>query len=126
MLIEPRKYGVKKDKEIPRLDSFKLTVTDIMIGNTEAVQYKWIDKDGNPVAKFTTFEHWDGKNICDLKVYTKYRKRGYSYQLLDYATKRLRCKALAVRKENEIAKHTYSKYGFRVVDQDDKYYYMYK
>lgn len=112
-------------KSIPRLESFKLEITDVMLGKTKGTQYKWVDSNGNPVAKFTTFEWWDGLNISDLRVYARYRNRGYSYQLLDYATKKLGCKALAVRRDNEIAKHVYTKYGFRIVDEDCDYYYMY-
>lgn len=110
---------------VPKLESFRLEISTVMLGKTEGTQYKWFDNTGRPVAKFITFEWWDGKNISDLRVYSRYRNRGYSYQLLDYATKRLGCKALAVRKGNEIAKHVYDKYGFKVVDQDCDYYYMY-
>lgn len=83
-----------------------------------------MDKQNNPVAQLTTFEWWDGKNIENLKVYDDYKKKGLSYQLLDYAVNKLNCKALAVDKDNEIAKHIYDKYGFKVVDQDTNRYYM--
>lgn len=111
-------------KEVPKLTSFKLLVSDVMLGETQGTKYMWIDDNGEPVAKFITFDWWDGKNISDLRIYYKYRKKGYSYQLLDYATKRIGCKALAVRRDNDIARHTYEKYGFRIVDQDEKLYYM--
>lgn len=59
-------------------------------------------------------------------VYPKYRKQGLSYQVLDYATKTVGCKNLAVSKSNKIAKHTYDKYGFKTTEQDSDYYYMSK
>lgn len=124
MLFKPLKFNIRDKKDVPRLEDLKMTVTTTTKGKSKITYYTWWDN-GQSVAKFGTFDWWDGKNICDLMVYEKYRKRGYSYQLLDYATKQLGCKALAVEKDNKIARHVYEKYGFKKVDADDRYYYMY-
>lgn len=105
------------------LDRYEMTEEDIMLGDTKAKMYKWTDN-GEPVAQFTVFDWWDGKNIENLLVQEKYRGQGLSYHLLDYATKELGVVNLAVKKDNDIAKHVYDKYGFKVVDEDDDLYYM--
>ena len=107
-----------------KLEKFRMSKINTKIGKTKAILYKWYDSNNDPVAKFRVFDWWDGKYIEDLLVYNKYRGMGYSYDLLDYATKTLKCNALSVEKTNKIAKHVYDKYGFKVVDEDDKYYYM--
>ena len=112
----------KNDKE--SIHVFNMKETNIMLGKTPAKSYEWTDKEGKLVAKFHTFDWWDGKNIEDLKVSDQYKGRGYSYQLLDYATKELGVRNLAVDKTNTIAKHVYDKYGFKIVDQDDTRLYM--
>lgn len=111
-------------KDNIKLDSFKMTITEVDLSGTLGSQYKWIDTQNNPVATFTTFDWWDGKNIENLKVYDTYKKKGLSYQLLDYAIKKLGCKFLAVDKGNEVAKHIYDKYGFKVSEEDENKYYM--
>ena len=79
---------------------------------------------GNLVGHFNTFEWWDGINLEDLEVLPEYRGRGYSYRLLDFATKKLNVEYLAVEKNNEVALHVYKKYGFTIVGEDAKYWYM--
>ena len=95
-----------------------------MLKGTLATQYEWTDKDGNLVAEFKTWDWWDGINVSDLEIHGEYRGKGLSYQLLDYAVIKCGVKNLAVRKTNDVAKHVYDKYGFKVVDQDDDMYYM--
>lgn len=107
-----------------KLSDFKMFITKVDLNGTSGIQYKWKDDKNNLVAKFTTFEWWDGKNIEDLAVADDYKGKGLSYQLLDYATIELNCKCLAVDKDNKIAKHIYDKYGFKVVDEDNNRYYM--
>jgi hypothetical protein len=107
-----------------KLSDFKMSTKNVDLNGTPGVQYNWKDSKGNLVAKFTTFKWWDGKNIEDLAVSNNYKKKGLSYQLLDYATKELNCKHLAVDKDNKIAKHVYDKYGFKIADQDNNRYYM--
>lgn len=107
-----------------KLTDFNLSKTKIMINKTHAISYKWIDSKGSKVAQFDIFDWWDGENIHNLEVFGKYKGKGLSYQLLDYATKKCGAKNLAVRKNNEIAKHVYDKYGFKVVSQDQNHYYM--
>ena len=115
------KWGVRKTN---KLKSFELTEKKVDLNGTPAKQYTWSDRDGETVAEFKTFNWWDGKNLCDLEVSTKYRKQGLSYELLDYATMKLGCKNLAVEKNNSIAKHVYDKYGFEVTEEDGDRYYM--
>lgn len=130
--VKGMKWGVRRTKEQlgyksnSKLSSenFSMKKKNIKLGNTPAVSYKWFDTDGSPVARFNVFDWWDGKNIEDLFVYDKYKGRGYSYQLLDYATKKIGVKNLSVRKDNTIAKHVYDKYGFKTTYEDKDYYYM--
>lgn len=101
----------------------KMTSHNIRLGKTPGIKYIW--KDGETViAEFTVFDWWDGKNIENLKINPAYRKRGLSYELLDYAVKTLNVNSLAVAKDNHIAKHVYDKYGFKKTDEDSEYYYM--
>lgn len=116
---------MNKDKQYS-LSDFNMTSTKVKLGKTPAAKYQWFDHKGNAVAKFTVFNWWDGKNIEDLRVYAQYKNHGLSYQLLDYATKKLGVKSLAVEKSNTRAKHVYDKYGFKVTETDEKYYYMSK
>lgn len=122
-ILESSLYG-EVHKNTIKLSNFKMSIKEIDLFGIPAIQYKWTDDKGSLVAKFTTFKWWDGKNIENLKVYAGYRKNGLSYQLLDYAVHELNCKCLAVDKDNEIAKHVYDKYGFKVVAQDKNKYYM--
>lgn len=66
----------------------------------------------------------DIKCIQALEVFGKYKGKGISYYLLDIATKELGAKSLTVRKTNEIAIHTYKKYGFKI-NKDKSTEYMY-
>ena len=120
--VKGMKWGVRKDHE--PMTKFNLKTSKVMLGKTPGVKYEWTDKNSKPVAKFTTFDWWDGKNIEDLKVYDQYKGNGYSYQLLDYATKKLGVRNLSVRKDNAIAKHVYDNYGFKTTYQDNDLYYM--
>ena len=110
-------------KTSTNLDNYDLSEKDIKLGDTPAKEYLWYDGD-NLVAKLHTFDWWDGLNIEDLKVEPKYRGQRLSYDLLDFATKELGAKNLAVAKDNDIAKHVYNKYGFKVTEEDNNYYYM--
>lgn len=113
-----------EEKSSIKLSNFKMSSKKVDLNGTSGTQYEWKDNKDNLVAKFTTFEWWDGENIEGLVVTDDYKKKGLSYQLLDYATKELGCKCLDVDKNNKIAKHVYDKYGFKVVDYDDDLYYM--
>ena len=108
-------------KEFMNLD---VTTKQMMLGKTPSIQYTWHTNNGDIVAEFKIWNWWDGKNVSDLEIREKYRGLGLSYQLLDYATKRCGAINLAVEKSNTIAKYIYDKYGFRVTDEDDEYYYM--
>ena len=114
-------YEYLTNKEFRNLD---VTTKQMMLGKTPSTQYIWRTNDGDVVAEFKIWDWWDGKNVSDLKISEKYRGLGLSYQFLDYATKRCGAKNLAVKKSNTIAQHIYYKYGFRVTDENDLYYYM--
>lgn len=105
------------------ISDYNVVEKDIKLGNTPAKEYLWFDGD-NKVAQLHVFDWWDGLNIEDLEISPEYRGQGLSYKLLDFATKELGAKNLAVAKDNKIAKHTYDKYGFKVTDEDEDYYYM--
>lgn len=109
------------DKELGNLD---VTAQHVMLGEVPAIQYKLHTKSGDRAAEFKIWDWWDGKNISDFEISEKYRGLGLSYKLLDYATKKCGAKNLSVKKSNTIAKYVYDKYGFRVTDEDDEYYYM--
>ena len=108
-------------KDFRNLD---VTTKQMMLGKTPSTQYIWRTNNGDIVAEFKIWNWWDGKNVSDLEIREKYRGLGLSYQLLDYATKRCGARNLAVKKDNTIAQHIYYKYGFRVTDENDLYYYM--
>lgn len=119
----PEELGHKKIKT-ESLDSFKMSKEKVMLGKTPAVLYEWKDSDGKLVAEFKIWNWWDGINVSDLEIHGDHKGKRLSYQLLDYATKELGARNLAVKKDNEIAKHVYNKYGFMITDQDDEMYYM--
>ena len=114
-------YEYLTNKEFRNLD---VTTKQMMLGKTPSIQYIWRTNNGDIVAEFKIWNWWDGKNVSDLEIRKKYRGLGLSYQLLDYATKRCGAINLAVEKSNTIAKYIYDKYGFRVTDENDLYYYM--
>lgn len=73
----------------------------------------WLDGK-NPVAvvvvrKESEIYTW----ITSIDIFPRYRGYGLSYQILDYATKKMGANCLTVAKDNEIAKKVYDKYGFR-------------
>lgn len=78
----------------------------------------WYDGD-ELVATLRIREQW----VCNLFVSPRYRKQGLSYDLLDIATIFGGSK-LYVRKTNQIALHTYQKYGFKIFDEDDEFIFM--
>lgn len=106
------------------INNFCLTTNKVMLGETLATQYIWTDENGNKVAEFKIWDWWDGINVSDLEVYGEHRRKGLSYQLLDYAVVKCGARNLAVCKTNSIAKHVYEKYGFKIVEQDDDMNYM--
>jgi len=120
--VKGQKWGIIRQKS--QLDSLSMTKTKVKVGNIPAEEYVWHDKNGKKVAELKTWDWWDGKNISDLEIAPAYRGQRYSYQLLDYATKKLGVKNLAVEKTNTIAKHVYDVYGFKETDSDNRYYYM--
>ena len=111
-------------KDIEELRNLNMATQQVMLGKTPSIQYTWHTNNGDIVAEFKIWDWWDGKNISDLEICEKYRGFGLSYQLLDYATQRCGAKNLAVKKNNAIAKHVYTKYGFQPVDEDEENYYM--
>lgn len=87
--------------------------------------YMWLDKD-NLVAQVGSCEYLDDgtKWIVSLDIMKDYKGHGLSKQILDFATKTMKCKYLSVDKNNKLAKMIYDQYGFKVYYEDDKMYYM--
>lgn len=78
----------KGEREIRNLN---MTTKRVMLGKIPSIQYKWHTKNGDPVAEFKIWDWWDGKNVSDLEISENYKGLGLSYQLLDYATKKMWC-----------------------------------
>ena len=123
-LAESEEQILHRRELIKELKNLNMTTKKVMLGDNPSTQYIWRTNNGDIVAEFKIWNWWDGKNVSDLEISEKYRGLGLSYQLLDYATKRCGAINLAVEKNNTIAKYVYDKYGFRVTDEDDEYYYM--
>lgn len=119
-----RNINNSKGNNFLKLKDLSMSKNKIILGKTPAMLYRWRDENDELVAEFKIWNWWDGINLSDLKITKKYRGNNLSYQLLDYATKNLGVKNLAVNKNNKIAKHVYDKYGFKVVDEDNELYYM--
>lgn len=87
--------------------------------------YLWLDND-QLVCTVGSCKYRDDstKWIVSLEVMPKYKGYGLSRQILDFAVKTMKCKYLSVNKSNEIAKHVYDKYGFKVYQESDTMYYM--
>lgn len=87
--------------------------------------YMWMDND-KLVCMVGSCEYTDDhtKWIVSLEVTKEYKGYGLSEQVLDYAVKCMDCKYLSVNKNNQIAKHIYDKYGFKVYEESDTMYYM--
>ena len=124
ILAESEGNITSKKENVKEITDLILITKQMMLGKTPSTQYIWRTNNGDIVAEFKIWDWWDGKNVSDLKISEKYRGLGLSYQLLDYATRRCGAINLAVEKSNTIAKYVYDKYGFRVTDENDEYYYM--
>ena len=87
--------------------------------------YMWFDKE-NLVAQVGSCEYLDDgtKWIVSLDIMKDYKGHGLSKQILDFATKTMKCKYLSVDKNNKLAKMIYDQYGFKVYYEDDNMYYM--
>ena len=87
--------------------------------------YMWFDNE-NLVAQVGSCEYLDDgtKWIVSLDIMKDYKGHGLSKQILDFATKIMKCKYLSVDKNNKLAKMIYDQYGFKVYYEDDKMYYM--
>lgn len=123
-LAESEEQILHRRELIKELKNLNMTIKKVMLGDNPSTQYIWRTNNGDIVSEFKIWNWWDGKNVSDLEIREKYRGLGLSYQLLDYATKRCGAINLAVEKSNTIAKYIYDKYGFRVTDENDLYYYM--
>lgn len=87
--------------------------------------YMWFDNE-NLVAQVGYCEYLDDgtKWIVSLDIMKNYKGHGLSKQILDFATKTMKCKYLSVDKNNKLAKMIYDQYGFKVYYEDDDLYYM--
>lgn len=90
--------------------------------------YAWFNQQDELVCHVSSCEYYHDKTkwITSLEVMQKFKGHGLSEQILDYATKTMDCKYLAVDKNNEVAKYIYDKYGFKVfhVDNEDDDVYL--
>lgn len=88
--------------------------------------YMWMDENDKLVCTVGSCQYTDDntKWIVSLEVVPDYRGHGLSEQVLDYAVKTMKCKYLAVDRDNELAKHVYDKYGFVTYQENDTMYYM--
>lgn len=103
---------------------FNVIKTKIKLGDTHAVKYVLTDNRGFKAAQFEIWNWRDGKNISGFEIFGHYKGKGLSYGLLDFVTKKLGVKNLAVEKANLIAKHVYDKFGFEITEEDETLYYM--
>ena len=87
--------------------------------------YMWFDNE-NLVAQVGSCEYLDDETkwIVSLDIMKDYKGHGLSKQILDFATKTMKCKYLSVDKNNKLAKMIYDEYGFKVYYEDDDLYYM--
>lgn len=111
----------KYKKEYPFLKHVRCKDTDYYACDG----YIWFDKDAL-VCMVGSCEYLDDKTkwIVSLEIMADYKGYGLSKQLLDFATKTLKCKCLSVNKKNKLAKSIYDKYGFKVYEESDTMYYM--
>lgn len=112
---------VKYKKEYPMLKHVRCKDTKEYICDG----YMWLDDD-KLVCHVGSCEYLDDntKWIVSLEILPEYRSCGLSEQIVDFAVKNMKCKYLSVNKNNEIAKHVYDKYGFKVYQNDKNMYYM--
>jgi ribosomal protein S18 acetylase RimI-like enzyme len=87
--------------------------------------YMWFDNE-NLVAQVGSCEYLDDhtKWIVSLDIMKDYKGHGLSKQILDFATKTMKCRYLSVDKNNKLAKMIYDQYGFKVYYEDENLYYM--
>lgn len=111
----------KYKKEYPVLKHVRCKDTDEYICDG----YMWL-KDNALVCYVGSCKYNDDntKWIVSLEVMREYRGYGLSNQILDFCVKFMNCKYLSVRKNNNLAKKIYDKYGFKVYYEDKNMYYM--
>lgn len=111
----------KYKKQYPDLRNVRCKDTDTY----KCDGYMWFDKE-NLVAQVGSCEYLDDgtKWIVSLDIMKDYKGHGLSKQILDFATKTMKCKYLSVDKNNKLAKMIYDQYGFKVYYEDDDLYYM--
>lgn len=111
----------KYKKQYPDLRNVRCKDTDTY----KCDGYMWFDKE-NLVAQVGSCEYLDDgtKWIVSLDIMKDYKGHGLSKQILDFATKTMKCKYLSVDKNNKLAKMIYDQYGFKVYYEDDYLYYM--
>lgn len=111
----------KYKKQYPNLRHVRCKDTDTY----KCDGYMWFDNE-NLVAQVGSCEYLDDETkwIVSLDIMKDYKGHGLSKQILDFATKTMKCKYLSVDKNNKLAKMIYDQYGFKVYYEDDKMYYM--
>lgn len=88
--------------------------------------YMWMNNKDELVCYVGSCEYTDDhtKWIVSLEIMPEYKGHGLSKQILDFATKTMKCKYLSVNKDNKLAKKIYDDYGFKVYHEDKNMYYM--
>ena len=97
------------------IDKYKETFKLLKHIDSNDNVYLWIDNDDNLMGVVAvddkTYPDYDW--ITAIEVTKNYQGYGLGKQLLDYAVKKMNGTALAVNKNNEVAKQMYEKYGFK-------------
>ena len=95
-------------------------IKEFLNDNVRKNSCMFLDTKNNKIAcVFMVFNDRGHKIINNLEVLPKYRGKGLSTQLLDYAVKNKGANHLWVNDDNSIARHLYEKYGFEYTG--DKY-----
>lgn len=87
--------------------------------------YAFFDKD-KLVAIINCEKKDDEIWIQALEIFKPYKRKGLSYDLLDFATDKLGAEYLSVRKTNTVAIHVYKERGFKTFKESDSMYFMMK
>lgn len=89
------------------------------------IGYAFLDKD--KLVDIINCEKKDDEIwIQALEIFKPYKRKGLSYDLLDFATDKLGAEYLSVRKTNTIAIHVYKERGFKTFKESDSMYFMMK
>lgn len=106
------------------IDKYKSSCSALKHIKDDAKGFLFIDNKDSVAALIAVNEKDGEKWITALEVFDPYKGLNLSYDLLNIATNDLGATKLSVRKNNNIAKHVYDKYGFKTYNSDDYMEYM--